>query len=422
MIIDKQTELKVAHPSKKLLPKSLPSRDDIDRALKPLILSASGWRKVFVSSGDENSMDENLSPADRLLSAAMARVFAEFVKEKSSMEHPTILLGMDSRPTGPMMGDIMCRIFLKEGIDVKPLFIVAAPEIMASVGQNKEIQGFCYISASHNPVGHNGVKFGLATGGVIGGEQAAELIESFKKLMDDDSALEDLLRDEIMGAPLEKCYAGLEENKNKTYRDYLHFSYTVAGAGIEPKVFKAQMGLAMESRPLGVVGELNGSARSLSVDPLYLQSLGVKARLINNTPRNFVHAMVPEGDSLNYCREELELAHQEDPSFLLGYVPDCDGDRGNLVYFSKKEGKALILQAQQVFALSALAELTYQRCLPQGEKTRLAIAVNGPTSRRIDEMAETLGVKVFRAEVGEANVVNLAQSLRDRGYVVPILG
>ena len=41
---------------------------------------------------------------------------------------------------------------------------------------------------------------------------------------------------------------------------------------------------------------------------------------------------------------------------------------------------------------------------------------------RIDDIAQVFDAKVFRAEVGEANVVNLARELREQGYAVPILG
>ena len=41
---------------------------------------------------------------------------------------------------------------------------------------------------------------------------------------------------------------------------------------------------------------------------------------------------------------------------------------------------------------------------------------------RIEEIVKTLGAQVFRAEVGEANVVNLAREKREEGFTVPILG
>ena len=51
-----------------------------------------------------------------------------------------------------------------------------------------------------------------------------------------------------------------------------------------------------------------------------------------------------------------------------------------------------------------------------------AVAVNCPTSLRIEEICSKLGAQVFRAEVGEANVVNLAREKRNEGYNVRILG
>ena len=99
-------------------------------------------------------------------------------------------------------------------------------------------------------------------------------------------------------------------------------------------------------------------------------------------------------------------------------MPDNDGDRGNIVYIND-EGKALILQAQEVFALSVLSVLSRHSAM--GEKN-LAVAINGPTSMRIDRIAQKYSAGVFRAEVGEANAVNLADSLRQKGFNVPILG
>ncbi len=59
---------------------------------------------------------------------------------------------------------------------------------------------------------------------------------------------------------------------------------------------------------------------------------------------------------------------------------------------------------------------------PGAKHTNLAIAINGPTSLIIESIATRLGAVVARAEVGEANVVQLADQLRDKGYTVRLLG
>ena len=110
-------------------------------------------------------------------------------------------------------------------------------------------------------------------------------------------------------------------------------------------------------------------------------------------------------------------------------MPDNDGDRGNIVYINDRTGCAEILEAQEVFALSVLSELEFMKqtaAAAQGASAapgaKLAVAVNGPTSMRIERIAEAYGVEVFRAEVGEANVVNLAAEKRAEGFEVRILG
>jgi phosphoglucomutase len=137
------------------------------------------------------------------------------------------------------------------------------------------------------------------------------------------------------------------------------------------------------------------------------------------------HRIVPEGKSLDECCRQLEAAHREDRSFIFGYVPDNDGDRGNIVYYDEEKKGARAIQAQEVFALACAAELA---CLALSEHRgklhphRQAVVVNGPTSLRIERIAEHFGVEVHRAEVGEANVVGLAAELRSAGVEVRILG
>ena len=119
--------------------------------------------------------------------------------------------------------------------------------------------------------------------------------------------------------------------------------------------------------------------------------------------------------------EELQKSGTKDA--LLGYMPDCDGDRGNIVYWDSKSQSAQILKAQEVFSLSVLAELAFSHWLNSSEENyKPAIAVNCPTSMRIEEIADVFGAKVFRGEVGEANVVNTARLARKQGYTVRILG
>ena len=173
--------------------------------------------------------------------------------------------------------------------------------------------------------------------------------------------------------------------------------------------------------------DFNGSARTLSIDREFFSSLGLGFHGINDKPREIVHRIVPEGESLEPCMRFLESLRERDPSVVLGYVPDCDGDRGNLVFWDGKRARPL--EGQEVFALACVSELAHLvltgelRYDEQGKAlNRAAVAANGPTSLRVDRIAAAFGVRVFRAEVGEANVVGLARKLREAGYLVRILG
>jgi phosphoglucomutase len=408
----------------------------LDQALGELILSASGWRLIFAADGNGESAAPDIAPVHGLILAAAAAVFAGFLKKTfPAKEAPVVVVGMDTRPTGPAMADAIIRSLLASGMAVRFAGIVAAPEIMAAARSGK-FDGFLYISASHNPIGHNGLKFGLNDGGVLPGAEALPLIETFRRLMGKGDRIErmaGLLNGADPGG-LDEAYASSAQVKREAYGAYLDFAgETAAGTGAgkagpsEGVLERISRGLA--ERPLSVAVDFNGSARTVSIDRELLGGLGVKLWALNDRPGQIAHRIVPEGEALEPCRLFLERAHAEDPSAILGYVPDCDGDRGNLVVWDEGEKKARSLEAQEVFALACVSELLHLvwtgelRYDHKGAALdKVAVAVNDPTSMRIDRIAEAFGARVFRAEVGEANVVGLARKLREQGYTVRVLG
>ncbi len=400
--------------------------DEIETRLNSFILSASGWRKVFAADGEEESILEEIHPADKLLVAHMADVFTRFLKEMSRKERPTVVMGCDTRYTGPAIAEVMIRVFLSAGISVRYLFITAAPEIMAYTKTSNDIDGFAYISASHNPIGHNGVKFGLGDGGVIGGDGAARLINLYKTSVRNEkisAALVHRLR-EVSPPKVEDVFSQSAAWKEDALLSYRNFSREVISgltALEEQTLFFRDLTNKINEYPIGILAELNGSARTLSIDKQFLEAAGVAVTVINGNPREITHEILPEGASLSLCKQELEALYRRDPRYLFGYVPDNDGDRGNIVFIDQRTGRAQALEAQEVFALCCLSEsagMVYNG----GEDKPAAIVANGPTSLRIDHIAGPFGIEVHRAEVGEANAVYRAAELREEGKQVRILG
>jgi phosphoglucomutase len=406
-------------------------KEDIDNALGKMILSASGWRGVFAfSDGEEKPNEESstdrISPASRIICAGAALVFAEYLQKNA-----VVLVGCDTRPTGRAIAEAVIPVLLSCGCDVRYANITAAPEIMAWVRSlnNAKGAGFIYISASHNPIGHNGLKFGLNDGGVLAAEESAKLIANFRKFFERNDSIEKIesLISAADSGQIKKVYDGISSAKAEAVKAYFSFCGDVVWGGNSAICAEVKDGL--EKQPLGIVCDFNGSARTVSIDRDFFSSLGIKFECINGEPGQIAHRIVPEGESLEPCRTLLENAHKRDASFTLGYVPDCDGDRGNLVIYDDALKKARSLEAQEVFALACVAELSH--LVWTGElsynsdgktMTKVAVAINDPTSMRIDRIAEAFGTSVFRAEVGEANVVSLARKLREQGYIVRILG
>ena len=400
---------------------------EVHAARARMIFSASGWRGVF--AGAEESRRPQIDRAHAAIAAAAGRAFAAFLAQTTSRRRPLAILGMDTRPTGPAIAAALSAALLREGCKIIPVGIAAAPEIMAfarALGEKHGAAGgFVYISASHNPIGHNGIKFGLLDGGVLGAAENKILLSLFNGILDAPAALLEEGCGRGGGAGEAVMPAGVSRGKKRALRAYHAFINRVAGGdGITPPALRRALRKAVRARPVAVVCDFNGSARAASIDRAFFAGLGIPFAAIHERPGEIVHRIVPEGDALEPCRRFLAAEQQRAGALLLGYVPDCDGDRGNLVVWDEERGEARALEAQEVFALACLSELSHlvlaRRRGAGAEK--IAVAVNDATSMRIDRLAASFGARVFRAEVGEANVVALARRLRAEGWTVRILG
>lgn len=389
-----------------------------------MILSASGWRKVFAISGDEQDKTTQISDEDKIFAITAANVFFDYIKEVSGQEVPVIALGIDTRPTGPEIADAMIHALIKKGAIIQYSGITSAPEIMA---YSKKLDGFIYISASHNPIGHNGVKFGTNDGGVLNGAENAKLVKALKERLSDDEQLKKdiAIANTCTTSELNRVYDVKDSSKHNALSAYKNFiNETITGSDVSEyqKDFFGILDNNIHEKSIGVVCDFNGSSRHRCIDSEYFKEHKIDFYSINDF--EIVHEIIPESENLVHVAAEMERLQKKGYSnVLLGYMPDCDGDRGNIVYWDEKQQKSVILKAQEVFSLSVLAELTYsiwQHGKESGFKP--AVAVNCPTSMRIEEIVHKLGGEVFRAEVGEANVVNLAREKRAEGYTVRILG
>ena len=403
------------------------------KAFDAFILSASGWRKVFALGGDEESASPQVSDADKVLAALAAECFARFVKAKSGKAAPAIVLARDTRPTGSEIAQAMSAAFAMEGVSLIFAGVAAAPEIM-SYARTKD--AFAYISASHNPIGHNGLKFGLSDGGVISAADAALLIEDFRKAARSSQRIRDAA--EYLSAS-NLSFEPQKMSKAEMLSVYEGFARTVITgfsrntqeeaekqSAVFASIKKEISHLARQGAAPAVFADFNGGARCLSIDKAFIEGAGLSFFCMNDEPGKIAHGIIPEGENLLPAAREMrrlrEAGQVSADSLFLGYMPDCDGDRGNIIFYNEKTGRMETPEAQQVFALAVIAELGYMERASLNEGAEVAVVVNDPTSMRIERIAQAFGARVARAEVGEANVVNLARKLAAEGKRVRILG
>ena len=386
----------------------------------PMILSHSGWRLIFSESGDEEDKTEEITKEHRIICAGTAAVFADYLLKLQDEKKPLVLVGTDTRPTGKAIAGIIISTLQGCGCDVRYAGFTSAPEIMAwarSLGLKNIHCGFIYISASHNPIAYNGFKFGLNDGGVLQTEESAKLILNFRSLM---SKPDTISRIEALLAAPALLPESEQENKKESLDAYFSFSKEIMLGEHSANLIEKTLRESLAENQIGICCDFNGSARSISIDKVFFENFGIKFEAINEGPGEIAHKIVPEDDALQPCCSFLEELHARDEVFILGYVPDCDGDRGNLVIWDEVQKKARALEAQEVFALACVAELA--QLVYAGCSSDIALVVNDATSLRIDRIAEAFKALVCRAEVGEANVVALARKLREEGKTVRIFG
>lgn len=268
-----------------------------------------------------------------------------------------VLMGRDARPTGRMISAYCAGILNALGVSVIDVGIVPTPTVLFGVRRNN-LAGGIIITASHNPVEWNALKF-VKKGGVFTGE--ADLAEILGHL----------------GKPVK------EEVYNKI-GEYFQDDQ-VSDAHIEA-VVKNVARDDIAARNFSVVLDPVNSAGSLITQWLLIK-LGCKVKVVNGemtgrfergtepTPQNLTHL----GPIVRECGADI------------GFAQDPDADRLVLI---DETGK--VLSEELTLALAVEAVMS---------KKKGDLVINMSTSRVNEEIAKRHGGKTFRTKVGEANVV-----------------
>ena len=84
--------------------------------------------------------------------------FARMLKAGAAGARPTVAVGRDTRRSGDMMFNAVAAGLTAGGVDVIDLGVVTTPGAALATSRLKA-QGGVVITASHNPIVYNGIKF-----------------------------------------------------------------------------------------------------------------------------------------------------------------------------------------------------------------------------------------------------------------------
>lgn len=131
-----------------------------------LIKSISGFRGTIGGTAGDN-----FTPIDIVESAA---AFGEWLKE--SYPQPSVVIGRDGRSSGPLVQQLVSATLQAQGIDVIDIGQTTTPTAEVFIPYKKAAGGIM-ISASHNPMEWNALKFFNADGEFISADDGKRIIE-----------------------------------------------------------------------------------------------------------------------------------------------------------------------------------------------------------------------------------------------------
>ncbi len=313
--------------------------------------------KISVS-GIRGVVGEFLTPA---LACAFAEAFGTYVGGGR------VVVGRDTRSSGPMLQHAVHCGLLATGCDVVDVGVLPTPTIQIYVEQT-HARGGIALTASHNPPEYNALKLFNAQGLFFNNYERGELIDLYHQSEFRRAANEEIGR-------IAEDYRLAPE---------MHIARVLRHVDV---------GKIRERRFRVAVDGVNG-ASSLMTPRFLGEYLNCEVEAISCDPtKPFPRAAEPRPDTLGDLAALVRRTGVE-----VGFAHDPDGDR---LAVCDEQGR--VLDNDDVLALVVDAAL---------ERLPGDVVVNLTTSSAIDDIAARYGRRVWRTPVGEANVVETMQAAK----------
>ncbi len=288
----------------------------------------------------------------------------------SVLPHGSVVVGRDTRPSGESFACSVIGAVTATGRDVIDLGIATTPTVEV-VAENTDAVAGIIVTASHNPIEWNALKFLDERGIFISKDMGAKVQAAFK----------------------DSRFAFADGKSTGKITDYT----TAAREHIDGILLLDVIDVtAIRRKKFTVVLDCINGAGSV-IAPRLLEELGVHVIPLNCVPDgNFYRDPEPRPENLRDLAEAVKKSGAH-----LGLATDPDADRLALV---DENGNAI----SEEYTLALAADVVL-------EKHRGSVVVNLSTSAWLDHVAKKHGVAVFRTPVGEAHVVD--RMLAEKGVV-----
>lgn len=324
-------------------------------------------------SGVRGIVGDSLTPE---VVVRYSAAFGEYCK-RLHPDNPEVVLGRDGRVTGRILTNIISSTLLSTGVNVRAIGIVPTPTIQLAV-EHSDAAGGIAVTASHNPIEWNGMKFLAPTGMFLDAEENKTLRSII------DSGKTNFASWEKLGRhTADESWIGR------------HIEAVLSLGYINPD--------AIRKRRLKVVADCVNAAGGVIV-PRLLKELGCEVIEMNcDVSGVFSHTPEPLPENLT------DLAHRVCAEKAdLGIAVDPDVDR--LVLITEK-GEPY----GEEYTLASAVQFVLERERSLGRTHTMSVVINLSTTRAVEDIAVQYGARVFRTPVGE---INVAKKMKDIGAII----
>ncbi len=317
-----------------------------------------------------------------------ASAFAEYCNRG------TIVIGRDGRITGKNVGNILASTLLQMGCEVLAIGICPTPTVALAV-EKKKAAGGISITASHNPMQWNGLKFFASTGLFLDGEENQELWK-------------------IAGRPSRAYMPWDHQGTHTSIERFIddHLQTVLSLPYMQPRKIK--------ERKLKVVLDCVNAAGGVIV-PKLLKTLGCRVIPMNcDVSGVFTHTPEPVPENLSALCSRVRIEKAD-----LGIAVDPDVDRLVLIdergepfgeeYTIASVVKFVLEKESAKNAKSIKKNPSHKSLKNNTREAEPVVVVNLSTTRAVDDIAKTYGARVVRTPVGE---INVAKKMKEIGAIV----